>query len=391
MRHHATWFNLLAIAAFLGPVVWASEDPFAGLNLETHGYVSFGWLKSWENNWHGETLDGTSEFYEAAANVIARPFDRVRLGAQLFVRDLGVYGNGAVELDWAYADWRATDALGIQVGRVKFPYGLFNETLDVDAARSSVFLPRSLYPTRAREILLATDGAKAYGSLDSLDWAVYAGQRQLQEDGDFASYFAYVFRLQAISDIGSDLLLGGMVHWNTPVSGLATRLSLVWLSGFHLSGTSAVAPVTLDLEIPDWYGLVASLLYERGDTTVAMEYIRYYADRYVTTTPIGGGPTTRVTDRFRDDGLYLSATWHALPWLDLYGALEGQWNEPTDRWGDQYVQSAVMALALMPTRHWTLKAEFRLSHGTADVDTRLNPDGIADDWQVLALKTTVDF
>jgi hypothetical protein len=35
--------------------------------------------------------------------------------------------------------------------------------------------------------------------------------------------------------------------------------------------------------------------------------------------------------------------------------------------------------------------EYRYSHGTKDVDARLNPNGIDPDWQVLALKTTVDF
>ena len=45
----------------------------------------------------------------------------------------------------------------------------------------------------------------------------------------------------------------------------------------------------------------------------------------------------------------------------------------------------------MPTANWSLKAEFRYYHGDSDVERRLNPDGLQDDWQVLALKTTVDF
>lgn len=50
--------------------------------LETHGFVSFGYLKSRGNNWLGETIDGTDEFWEAASNVIARPMNHLRLGAQ---------------------------------------------------------------------------------------------------------------------------------------------------------------------------------------------------------------------------------------------------------------------------------------------------------------------
>lgn len=87
----------------------------------------------------------------------------------------------------------------------------------------------------------------------------------------------------------------------------------------------------------------------------------------------------------------MSCTWHARPWLDCYAALEGWWENPTDRHGKCYTQSDVAALCLRPLNYWTVKAEFRYSHGDFDVDTRLNPNGTELEWQVLALKTTVDF
>jgi hypothetical protein len=389
-RHmRAAWLT----AIMLGPLVpaFAADDPFAGLNLETHGFVSFGYLKSWGNNWHGETLDGTDEFWEAAGNVIARPMDHLRLGAQLFVRDLGEYGNGQVELDWAYADWRQCDEIGIQVGRVKIPSMLFSESIDVDAGRASVFLPRAMYPTRAREILLSTDGAKCYGSFSQLDWALYGGQRQLQTDGDFASYLAYFFRLSDVSHIESDFLTGGQVRWHTPVEGLTANVAGVWLSGLELTGLSELAPVRIDLSIENWYGVTAGLLYESSAFTLAAEYLRYYAPRITSSTPVGGGPVTVVEDTYRPDSAYVSCTWHARPWLDCYAALEGCWDDPTDRHGSPYTQAVVAAFSLHPTDHWTVKAEYRFCHGTNDIDARLNPDGIKMDWQVLALKTTVDF
>ena len=134
------------------------------LHIETHGFVSFGYLKSWGNNWLGETLDGTSEFWEAAANVIMRPMDRLRIGAQLFTRDLGIYGNGQVELDWAYIDWRIADEIGVQVGRVKLPLGIHSDEVDIDASHPAVFLPRFfIYPARSRDILMSTDAVSCTG------------------------------------------------------------------------------------------------------------------------------------------------------------------------------------------------------------------------------------
>jgi len=381
----------MTCAILLGSrLLGAADDPFADLNLETHGFVSFGYLKSWGNNWLGETLDGTDEFYEAAGNVIARPLDHLRLGAQVFVRDLGAYGNGKVELDWAYADWRVSDAIGVQVGRVKMPFGLFCESLDVDAGRTSVFLP-ILYPTRAREILLSTDGAKLYGSSSAVDWALYAGQRQLQNDGDFASYFAYRLNLASVQTIEADSVVGGMLHWYTPVAGLAARVSFARLDDLDLTGTTVGNTATVALHIPYWWAGMFSLIYERGPFTICSEYQRYHAQNLLTITPNAPGPVTRVDETVRADGVYLSCTWQCRPWLSWYGAVEGAWSDPTDRHGDEYVQSLIAAVNLQPMDHWSLKAEFRFSHGTFGVDPQLNPDGIDDDWQVLALKTTVDF
>lgn len=378
----------IATATLLGLMapVFAADDPFADLNLETHGFVSFGYLKSWGNNWLGETIDGTDEFWEAAGNVIARPMDHLRLGAQLFVRDLGSYGNGKVELDWAYADWRATDALGVQVGRVKMPFGLFCESLDVDAGRTSVFLP-IMYPTRAREILLSTDGIKFYGTLGDFDWALYGGQRQLQDDGDFASYFAYRFNLTDVDSIEADSVIGGMLHWYTPIDGLAARVTLARLDDLELSGSMPGA--TVDLEIPYWWAGMFSLIYEQGPITICAEYMRYYAENSLTIT--SGLGTSEVTEANRTDSAYVSCTWQARPWLSFYGAMEGAWEDPTDRHGDDYLQSLIGAINLQPLAHWSLKVEFRLNHGTYGADPQLNPNGVVDDWQVLALKTTVDF
>lgn len=377
---------VIACAAWLsGNVLGAADDPFADLNLETHGFVSFGYLKSWGNNWHGETLDGTDEFWEAASNVIARPMDHLRLGAQLFVRDLGVYGNGKVELDWAYADWRQIDAFGVQIGRVKIPFGLFCESLDVDAGRTPVFLP-AVYPTRAREILLSTDGMKLYGTMGAFDWAMYGGQRQLENDGDFASYFAFLTGLTSVQSIEADSLIGGMLHWYTPVDGLAARVSLARLDDLELTG--ARPGVTVDLRIPYYWGGMFSLIYEQGPLTLCAEYQRYYADNHLTFT--SGLGTSQMVEEYRADGAYLSGTWQWRRWLSFYGAVEGTWEDPTDRHGDDYVQSLIAAVCLLPTAHWSLKAEFRFNHGTLGVDPQLNTN-VVDDWQVLALKTTVDF
>lgn len=168
----------------------ADEDPFAPLNLETHGYASFGNVRSWGRDWIDGSEGGTNEFWEAAINVISRPTDRLRLGAQIFVRDVGDYDNGTPQLDWAYADWRAADQFGAQLGRVRVALGLYNEVLDIDAARTPVLLPSSVYSLRSRDLYISTDGGKLYGFLDmagagSLEYQFYAGKRNWTQNSDF--------------------------------------------------------------------------------------------------------------------------------------------------------------------------------------------------------------
>ncbi len=370
----------------------AAEDPFAGLNLEAHGFVSFGYLKTWGNNWLGDdTLNGTDDFWEAAANVIARPIDHLRLGIQLITRDLGNSSNGKVEIDWAYADWRANDELGLQVGRIKIPYGLSGESVDVDASRISVF-PSLIYGRKQRDIRLTTDGAKAYGRLQDFDWALCAGQRRLQSDGDTATSFAASAGLTEVTDIHYDLLAAGMVHWHTPWEGLSLRATFNYLNGLEAEGPLAVAPLTLAYSLPTTYAGVASLLYEQGDWTWTLEYARQYTNsQTITLTPTGGGPSSQTESNFNRDFASLTCAWQVRSWCAFLVGFDGYWQDPTNRHAKDYEETWIGAINLQPTAHWSLKAEFRLTNGIASVEPELNPDGFDAHWQSLALKTTVDF
>ena len=63
-----------------------------------------------------------------------------------FTHDLGPLGNYRTRFDWFYLDYRFWDWLGVGAGRTKVPFGLYNESSDVDAARVPVLLPQSVYP-----------------------------------------------------------------------------------------------------------------------------------------------------------------------------------------------------------------------------------------------------
>lgn len=384
--------SVLWLPAGEGPpavVAGAETGIIDQLKLEAHGFASFGYLRTWGNNWlDDDTTEGTSEFHEAAMNVISRPLDRLRLGAQLFTRDLGRYDNGRVTLDWAYADYRGADWLGIQAGRIKYPVGLFNEELDVDASRTPIFLSPSIYSLRARDLFISTDGAKLYGLVQAgpagrFEYSLFGGDTPYSNEGGLAGYLSDIGVGNQIERISGTWIAGGMVHWHTPLRGLGLRVSLVDLHGFTVVGKTG--PVTLSSTADDYYLGVASAIYDIGPLTISAEYerIRGHIDTY-----IGSALVNSQDENF--EGACLGATWHIQPRLDVYLAGEASIADANDRSG-AHLYTIVLATALTPIDHWSIKLEARQVEGTLSVQASDNPGGISKHWQVLALKTTVDF
>ena len=56
---------------------------------------------------------------------------KLRVGVQARYFLLGDFGN-TVSLDWANADYKVNEKLGVRFGKVKTPEGMFNMTQDID-------------------------------------------------------------------------------------------------------------------------------------------------------------------------------------------------------------------------------------------------------------------
>lgn len=151
-----------------------------------------------KNNFLAETdlghTEGTFEMFQAGVNATARLTDKLHAGVQLFARDLGPLGNYEVALDWAYLDDRVHESLGVRAGRIKMPYGFYNETQDIDSVRNPILLPQSVYPLQFRDFMFAVNGASVYctvplGAAGSLDYDAFGGVVLLDEKGSVARAF----------------------------------------------------------------------------------------------------------------------------------------------------------------------------------------------------------
>src|SRR5271170_91113 len=119
------------------------------LSVEIHGFASQGFILTTNGNNYLDngTTNGSFQFSEIGLNFTKSLTDKLRIGMQLFAQDLGPSGSYTVQMDWFYVDYRVTDWFGIRVGRVKIPFGLYNDIQDVDSARLPVLLPQSVYPS----------------------------------------------------------------------------------------------------------------------------------------------------------------------------------------------------------------------------------------------------
>ncbi|MDX9709667.1 MAG: hypothetical protein RBT64_08935 [Trichloromonas sp.] len=87
------------------------------------------------HHFFGESKDGSFQINEFGLTLNGELSDNLRVGLQLLSRDLGAEGNNKINIDWGMADYRWRDWLGVRLGKVKLPIGLYNRGRDSDFLR----------------------------------------------------------------------------------------------------------------------------------------------------------------------------------------------------------------------------------------------------------------
>lgn len=149
-------FLLLMLVSF-GNKAFAS-------NFSYSGFVTQGYVYTTENNFYGDSQDGSLEYREIGINGIWQPLPKLQFFGQLLSRKAGKMDDGDIRFDYLGVGYRAihedSQTLDFRAGRYKNTFGLYNETRDVAFTRPSIFLPQSIYLDRFRDLSLASDGVK---------------------------------------------------------------------------------------------------------------------------------------------------------------------------------------------------------------------------------------
>ncbi len=400
----------LAALLFAAPGLVDAQVEIIGHPVQFHGFVSQGFGYSNQNNYLTmQTSKGSFAFTDAGFNASTKIGDRFRIGAQVYIRNIGELGRWHPQLDWAVADYRFKDWLGIRGGVVKTVFGLHSDTQDMEFLHTFALLPQSIYSIDLRDALIRHKGGDVYGEiplkrLGSLSYTVYAGQRS---DGRYGGY-PYLLQENGgrLTTYGG-LQVGQDLRWQTPIEGLlvgASRMSQdITGKGTWTGAFPGMEPFSMAYEehsARDWthqfYGQ-----YTKGNWRFEAEYRKYWRDQIIfnemfeITTDVRGwyaSAAYRISKRF-ELGTYYSR-W-GISWVSSMPELVQAASQDSP---DRHLYDKVVAARVDLNRHWNVKIEGHFMDGNgglwaypAGFYGRDNPQGLQPRTKFLLIRTGWNF
>jgi len=391
----------------------AQEFKVFDRTVQVHGFVSQGYVRTDGNNWL--TMDtqgeGSAAFTDFGLNMSAPITDKLRVGAQVYDRNLGQLGQYHPSLDWALADYRFKSWLGVRGGKVKTTLGLYTDTQDEEFLRVFALLPQSVYPTDLRDATIAHVGGDVYGDvplkhgLGDFSYTAYAGHNV---DSIYSGYTYLATQYGTTYRDSTALRYGGDLRWNTPLRGLligASRTNQDTAAGVTSVNPShrEAGPVSYSaVSKADWtnqfYGE-----YTVGKLRIDSEYRRFFHDGLAF-----GGALETITDV---RGWYASGAYRVMKRLSVGsyysrysvtsvsgGPLAAVLPQETDTsLPASHIYDKVISARVDLNKFWNVKVEghFMNGYGSSTYPDgfypQVNPKGFNPDTNALVLKTSLNF
>lgn len=248
--------NPLCLAMGLG---FLSQNVMAvelGDAVQLHGFISQSAVLSPDNPYAGKASeDGSFAFRELGVNLSWQIQENLRFSGQLLGRQQGESDSGDLRADYLLMDYLAHETMdshfGVRLGRVKTPFGLYNQSRDIPSARPGVDVPPSIYFDSLRDAVISLDGLNLYGSILSdsgvFNWQLYSGYSEL----DSAVMEKYLYPQEIIGRF-RDAALNGLYLEFQPenLSGLSLGFSALTVST-RLQATQSVTQAGMRLQNSD--------------------------------------------------------------------------------------------------------------------------------------------
>ncbi len=359
------------------------SDDLESWGIDIHGFISQGYLCSSSHNYLAKNSKGGSfNFNEIGINFGKELNEKLRIGIQLISRDLGGLYNNNIEIDWAYADYRWRDWLGIRAGILKVPMGLYHETRDIDILRTFVLLPSAVYHEPYREFNMGLSGVGIYGAIHmgsagSLDYVAEVGAMD-QDADDSGISKVYADDLNRVMPFISDFVITevdieecyvGSLQWRT-LWGFRFGATLN-LTSYTAEGIDSTAGISGVLDTYDNRMFTYSAEYTWENLVLAAEY---WNNKSETKSRFTGVPTSDSTMEI--EGYYVSASYRVTDWLELGTYYSMYWPNARDHEGDDVVnapdhkawsEDIALATRIDINEYWTLKLEGHRINGTGAI------------------------
>ncbi len=194
-------FKMIIILAVVFAMAGAQADDKFSIN----GYGFQDYRQTNSNFFEGASQRGTWDNNFIGIVMSTRFTARDTVWAQLQANS-----TEQARFTWMFVDHRFNDNLSVHVGRVKFPYGLYNEFIDNKWLQLSAVLP-SAYSGAADMGYDAYSGVGVDWTSGSLFTQVYGGNIYVPDP--------------AADDHADRRLIGTRLTWNTPYDGLRFMIS----------------------------------------------------------------------------------------------------------------------------------------------------------------------
>ncbi len=365
-------------------------------NLQFHGFMSQAFFHSSGNNVYGQSKDGISPgMTEIGLNLNYQPINELRFAAQGLYRRAGGVDPGSLRLDYGLVDFTMIDygntLVGLSGGRVKIPFGLYNETRDVSFTHPTILLPQGIYFDRSRSLLMSADGA-----------SLYAQQRT--DFGNFNLRFNVGMPSNDLQEIKT-VLLGtararGTFHHEPAI---AAQLNYELDGGKYVFAISYMnlhfdySPAAGE-DIPHHSSQIQPLLFSAQYNGENFTLTGEYAYRWNNFGRYGAG------NKFVSESWYVEASYRILPQLQASVRYDTFAYDISDRGGDgaarfglprsvQYAKDWVFGLRWDITSNWMLRGDYSRVHGTAWLPYADNPDPTlhVQDWDLFGLQLSFKF
>lgn len=391
----------MRIYALAWLVVLGASVPVLALDYQIHGYAAQGFVYSSDNNFFGESSDGSANYYEAGLNASLQARPNLLFAAQAAIRDAGISDDGTPRLDYALADYRFLSSVrgnaGVRVGKVKNLMGFFNETRDVIFTRPSILLPAVYNDNQnQRSLIFTAPGAQLYGShvVGSHEWSLTGtanANRDVRKSDErlLVDLSGLPFDMRIRDSWNAqimDSLNGG--RWQFALSHFFGRFTLTTPDSVGLAGKF---DVSLD---------ILSVRYNGEKLRVTSEYV-YNPNKNLVT--FGGAPLLQI--RTVADAAYLQGEYRLNPQWGVLARIDAAFKDRNDRSGREFAaanpgadrksrmaRDFTIGVNWHPNEHWGFWGEYHWIDGTGLLQPLENSeDPVKDRWSLIMLMAGYKF